>query len=107
MSVYIQRHDPEKDIDAEALAELRGYRCEVRGPKCAGRGTQRHHGLIRRRLRSPERDALINYQLACYVCHTQTGFADSKENHESFYQMQCERYGKDFVDRWIEEREML
>lgn len=108
MSVYDRKiYDPLKDIGTEELAELRKYRCEVRGDGCIGRGTQRHHGLIRRSIRKPELDALINYQLTCYVCHTQTGYADSKANHDRFYQMQCDRYGKEFVDRWIEEREML
>ena len=107
MSVYIQKYDPEKDIGAQDFAELRKWRCEVKGPKCVGLGTQRHHGLIRRSIRKPERDALINYQLVCYVCHTQTGYADSKENHDKFYEKQCERYGKDFIDRWIEERTTL
>lgn len=105
MTVYTRKvYVPEKDISLYDFLELRHYKCEVRGPHCAMVGSQRHHGLIRRSKRNPELDALINYQCTCYVCHTETGHADSRENHDKFYELQCERYGKGIVDRWIEER---
>ena len=103
MMVYNTHHqrDPFKDISAEELAELRGYKCEVRynGKDCERRGTQRHHGLIR--TGKGFLDVLINYQLVCMTCHTDTGRADSKENHVYFYTLQCDRYGKEVVDNWI------
>ena len=103
MSVYNthRARDPFKDISAEELAELRGYKCEVRynGKKCERRGTQRHHGLLRRG--KSFLNVLINYQLVCPICHTETGRADSRENHIYFYILQSRRYGKSVVDNWM------
>ena len=91
------------DISAEELAELRHYKCEAKGNNCVNHGTQRHHGLIRRSKRFVKQlDVLINYQLVCYVCHVETGYADSEENHINFYQRQCDRYGKQLVDDWVD-----
>jgi len=91
--------DPFKDISATELAEMRGYVCEICNKR---RGTQRHHGLVRRNKRYKKQlDVLINYQLACHTCHTETCEADSKENHINFYRIQCNRYGKEVVDNWI------
>ena len=108
MSVYNtnRRHDPFKDIDAEELARLRKFKCEARGPHCVELGTQRHHGLVRcdnRRGKPFAKllDVLINYQCVCYVCHTETGYADSTENHDKFLELQRERYGAD-VDTFFE-----
>ena len=98
MSVTLpyQRRNPFADIQADELAELRRYRCEVRGNGCTGRGSQRHHGLVRRDRRfAKQLDVLINYQLVCPICHTVTGAADSRENHERFEEIQRERYGTD------------
>jgi len=108
MTVYDTNHrrDPFKHITTEELMELRGYRCEARGPQCTGRGCQAHHGLRRRDTRfQTVLNVLINYQLVCEVCHTGTGYADSKENHEKFLQMQRDRYG-DNVDTFFEMCEM-
>ena len=102
MTVYEhKKHDLYADISAEDLAELRKYRCEAGGPNCIGIGTQRHHGMIRRGKSAKWLNVLLNYQLVCYVCHTETGYADSEENHIKFYQMQCERYGSGTVEHWI------
>ena len=103
-SVYLthRRRDPFADIDAEELARLRKFKCEARGPHCAKLGTQRHHGLVRRDKRfAKQLNALINYQCVCHVCHTGTGYADSKENHDKFEALQRERYGAD-VDLFFE-----
>jgi len=90
------------DITTEELIELRKGRCEAGGPGCIRQGSQAHHGLIRRDKRKAKwLDVLINKQLVCYVCHTETGYADSAENHIAFYQMQCERYGSGTVEHWI------
>ena len=104
MTVYLpnRRRDPFKNITTEELMELRKHRCEARGPQCTGRGCQTHHGLRRRDKRfQTVLNVLINYQLVCEVCHTETGYADSKENHEKFLELQKERYGKD-VDTFFE-----
>lgn len=103
-SVYLthRRRDPFKDISDIDFATLRKFKCEARGPKCVGIGTQRHHGLVRRDKRfAKQLNVLINYQCVCHVCHTQTGYADSKENHDKFLELQRERYGKD-VDTFFE-----
>jgi len=76
--------------------------CEVKGEQCQGRASQRHHALFRRDKRFPQLDCAMNYQAACENCHTGTGEADSYENKMRFYQIQCDRYGKERVDGWIE-----
>lgn len=104
MTVYDthRKRDPFADIGAQDFAEYRKWKCEADGEGCLGLGSQRHHALIRRDRRFPWLNVLINYQLVCRVCHTETGYADSKENRDRFYEIQCERYGKDVVDNWID-----
>ena len=103
MTVYEhKKRDLYADISAEDLAELRKYRCEAGGPNCIGIGTQRHHGMIRRGKSAKWLNVLLNYQLVCYVCHTETGYADSAENHIAFYNLQSDRYGEDVVESWID-----
>ena len=104
MSVYLtnKRRDPFQDIDPQDFAELRKWKCEVKGPHCTGFGSQRHHGLVRRDSRFEKQlNVLINYQNSCENCHTGTCYADSQENHEKFLEMQRERYGTD-VDVFFE-----
>jgi hypothetical protein len=101
MSVYNthRKRDLFADISAADLIELRGYMCEI----CEERhGTQRHHALVRRDYRFRELDVLINYQLVCEVCNTETCEADSKDNRLNFYLLQCDRYGKNVVDDWYD-----
>lgn len=93
--------NPVQDVDIQEFLRLRP-RCEVRGYKCFGRASQRHHALFRRDKRYPELNVAMNYQAVCEHCHTGTGEADATENRYSFYQMQCDRYGKNVVDGWIE-----
>ena len=96
-----KRRNPFANIGTDELIELR-RRCEARGPGCLGAGQQAHHGLVRRDRRfAKQLDVLINFQCVCWVCHTGTGYADSKENHEKFEAMQRERYGDD-VDLFFE-----
>jgi len=104
MTVYEhKKRDLYADIGAQDFAELRKWKCEAKGPNCLGLGSQRHHGLIRRdKRKSKWLDVLINYQLVCRFCHTDSGYADSEENHINFYQLQCDRYGEDEVEAWIE-----
>ena len=104
MSVYLtnRRRDPFADISADDFLRIRKYRCEARGLHCIKLASQRHHGLVRRSRRyNKQLNVLINYQAVCHVCHTETGYADSKENHEKFEQMQRDRYGAD-VDTFYE-----
>lgn len=106
VTVYIEAKvlDPFGNPGAEELAEARGWVCEVCGKR---RGTQRHHALFRTDRRFPMLDVAINYQLVCPVCHTETGEADSRQNRLTFYEKQCERYGKGVVDGWIDSLPML
>jgi hypothetical protein len=103
MSVWIETKtaDPFSDINIRDFLRLRP-RCEVRGGKCLGRASQRHHALFGRDRRFPQLDVLINYQAVCENCHTGTGEADYRANKTAFYARQCERYGKAVVDGWIE-----
>ena len=104
MSVYDtnRKRNLYSNITTEELIELRKGKCEASGSKCIHKGSQAHHGLIRRDKRKAKwLDVLINKQLVCPVCHTETGYADSEENHIKFYQLQCDRYGEETVENWI------
>lgn len=107
MSVYItpRQINPFADVDIEEFIRLRP-RCEVRGSRCLGRASQRHHALFRRDKRYPQLDCGMNYQAVCENCHTGTGEADSTENKYTFYDVQCARYGKETVDGWIDSLDM-
>ena len=96
-----KRPDPFADINIYDFLDFNRW-CIVAGRKCLGRASQRHHGLIGRDRRHPELNVYINYQATCENCHTGTGEADSKENHQRFYRLQCEKFGKPVVDGWID-----
>jgi hypothetical protein len=93
--------DPFANIDIYDFLDWNRW-CTVNGRKCLGRASQRHHGLIGRDRRHPFLNVYINYQATCENCHTGTGEADSTENRASFYRMQCEKFGQDVVDGWID-----
>jgi len=90
--------DPFSNPSAEELAEYRDWTCEICGME---RGVQRHHALFRRDIRFPQLDCALNYQLVGVICHM-SGCADTRANRLEFYEKQCERYGKDVVDGWID-----
>lgn len=100
VSIRSKTLNPFSNPDIRTFLEYRPV-CEVKGYKCQGRASQRHHALFRRDKRFPQLDCVINYQATCENCHTGTGEADSTENKMRFYELQCDRYGKDVVDGWI------
>ena len=93
--------NPFADIGIEAFLEW-NKSCAVRGRKCLGRASQRHHGLIATMKRHKFLNVYINYQPVCENCHTGTGEADYSENRVRFYQQQCDKFGKSVVDGWID-----
>ena len=103
MSVYTMPRalDPFSDVDIQEFLRLR-RNCEVKGSKCQGRASQRHHALFRRDKRFPQLNVAMNYQATCEHCHTGTGEADATDNKYRFYEIQCNRYGAERVDGWIE-----
>ena len=99
----MQALDPFSDLSAYELAEALNWKCEI----CTvGRGTQRHHAIFRRDRRFPMLNCVINYQLVCPCCHM-AGAADTRGNRLRHYQAQCDRYGKERVDGWIESLPMI
>lgn len=80
------------------LIAERGYYCEVDG--CNRLGQEAHHCLYRRD--KNVKDVLeqkYNLQLVCHECHA-NGDADSFENRLSFWNKQCQRYGKETMLNW-------
>lgn len=87
---------------ARRLIQVRGAVCEVDG--CLRLATEAHHCLFGRRKgkRHPvsEFDMDENLQLVCEECHAAK--AKSHENKVSFWERQCERYGKEHMLEWLE-----
>ena len=80
------------------MADREIVTCECEG--CDRPAVHAHHCLYGRDKRYPELNDDENLQLVCYQCHFVTGKADSWENRQFFWGVQCERYGSDHMIEW-------
>jgi len=78
------------------IVEKRGIFCEY----ChARKGTTLHHCLYHRKKGAAFLDCEENLELLCSECHSK-GVVNSFEHRIDFYNVQCQRYGKEHMENW-------
>jgi len=87
---------------ARRLMKERGIsQCEVQG--CNNPAEEAHHCLYGKKGGKhpvPELNMDENLQLVCRICHKHSGRARSHENKVYFWNVQCDRYGREHMIKW-------